>query len=165
MRNRLSKVFEELDQLKVLKSPKSKCVIVCCKDKAKITYSYRGVIHTWEWIENKGIKIDDTDVVFAIHPMAAEAYVIVELYHYINQYEIDSDDLIFVDDIGRTTNEIVFHPPELGKETKEMSDLKVVLTSLFLSYTRNDMEVTQEMLNLAEEHGVLQPFLSLINNL
>lgn len=165
MTNRLSKVFEELDQLKAIKAPKSKCVIVCNRDATKITYSYKGVIHTWQWVENKGIQIDDTNVIFEIHPLAAEAFVIVELYHYINQYEIESDDLIFVDDVGRTTNEIIFHPKELGKETKEISDLKVVLTSLFLSYTRNDMEITQDMLDLAEEHGVLQPFLSLVNNL
>jgi hypothetical protein len=165
LKNRISRVIQELDELKAIKpkTVRDKCVIVINKDVPMITMSCKGEIHTWHWTD-KGICIDNSAAVHAVHPLAAEAYVVTEISHYIVYFDINSEDIIFVDDVGRTVNEIVFHPPELGIETPEMKEQKSTITNLFFVYSQNDLEVTSEMLDLAKKHSVLGPFLSLINN-
>lgn len=165
MNNRIKKYLDgDLSKLKTpVKAQIKKCVVVINEDKCIVTLTYNGDKLEWLWSDSpEGINIGD-DIVLPIHPLASEAFIVMEIGHYVSANNIDTNDIIFVDELGRMVDVISFHPKSLGLQSPLYEDKRKCIIHLYLKYLGNNNILTEDMIILAQEHDVLEPFLTLVN--
>ena len=98
-----------------------------------------------------------------IHPLASEAFVVMEVGHFVSANDIDTDDVMFVDELGRLVDILSFHPKSLGGDENTYEKEKKCIIHLYLSYLGNNNMLTESMIVTAQENDVLEPFLTLVN--
>jgi len=166
MNNRIRKYLDDdISKLKpaAMKAPLKKCVVVVNEDNCIVTLTYDGDKLQWCWSDSpEGIDIGD-DIILPVHPLAAEAFIVMEIGHYVSSNGIDTDNIVFVDQLGRMIDIISFHPKSLGAQTPIYEDKRKCLIHLYLKYLGNNNNLTEDMILLAQEHDVLEPFLTLVN--
>ena len=162
MNNRIRKYILDEDKPKIEVAPK--CLVVIYRNGKAVHLSYRGMAISWTWsTDPEGVRFSEREAVYEVEPLAAEAFVAGEVAGYISNLDVDTNSVVFVDELGVTVDELHFHPPILGNLTDELKEKKHNLTYLYLKFATNKAELTEDILGEAQKLGLLKPFLSLIN--
>jgi len=154
-RNRIKRFLREQPK-------KSECIIVSSIEKKEVILSYKGSKISWKW-RNGGLICPGASDEVKISPYAAEALVSEELNALLRIEGIDDSNVSFVDQSGKKTDGIMFIPDEI--DIKDINDIlkTQVCKGLLKAYINNDDIITEEMIHVAIENKVLEPFLSMIN--
>lgn len=167
MNNRIKKfIGDDLSSLKEnhTQNKQKKCVVVVNSNKCVITLSYDGQLHQWRWSDGPEQGVDiGSDIVLPIHPLAAEAFIVMEIGHFVAALDINTEDVVFIDETGKMVDVIQFHPECLGKNNVDYEDKRKSLIHLYLQYVSGNNSLTEDMIFSAIERDVLRPFLTLVN--
>jgi hypothetical protein len=141
-------------------APQAKCVIISDAEKYSVALSFDGERFVWRW--EKGLICPGNPVPYQIHPMAAQALVAEEVAT-ILRLEGLVENTIYVNSSGEKVNGVVLNPPELGEMSYDLTLKKQKLQELYEKFVFDGDRISEEMIGEAISHGVLSPFLSLVN--
>ena len=156
-KNRIAKYIREIES-----KPVAKVVVVNDLAGQMVTLSINGEHLVWQWTP-EGLLGPGAAKPLEIHPLAAETVVIDEMTEFLGLEGIGPEEVVYVTSAGTKLDGVFLHPVELGEPTYISLIKKEALTILFFTYKDGERKLTETLIGESISHGVLGPFLSLVN--